>query len=481
MKKYIFGLLSAICLIGAGCTKFEDYTPADLGEGPVVEATLTQDALDAFTAKVIPAEGTVYYSYLLTTEALPKVDPMVLLQTDYESTINVVGLEKAILVSYEEEQSVTLNLTGQPLATTYYLYAVAANHQGLCGEVAVAQLELPDNEAPHLVKLPEGNQYKATNKGRTVSVEFNEPVLRGEGAITYAVAGEDGVSYYAEGTIETVVINGNVAAITLPETVQFTENATSYVFLDFAAAAFVDEAGNVSEAMKGGVDDEGLVAAPWWEYKNVPNVPGTKEAMEGTYGFIFVPYNFSAGQPGSQEDMQAFDTEFSLKYANSIDTVMVSNFYFKDVNIEAGLYEGGLSIADFQPMTVTGMQDQTGQQFNVLVLFAGLENEEGEQFDKVKFEKTDLGDGEFAWMADRWCGIYLLDYDVLQAGGTWEDCNLGWYDLWTPSFFIEGSAFAGASVHSTSKYTIQSSRALRLGEKQNLQSKLKTFSKEIRF
>lgn len=28
MKKYIIGLFSAICLMGAGCTEFEDFTPA---------------------------------------------------------------------------------------------------------------------------------------------------------------------------------------------------------------------------------------------------------------------------------------------------------------------------------------------------------------------------------------------------------------------------------------------------------------------
>ena len=27
MKKYIIGLFSAICLMGAGCTEFEDFTP----------------------------------------------------------------------------------------------------------------------------------------------------------------------------------------------------------------------------------------------------------------------------------------------------------------------------------------------------------------------------------------------------------------------------------------------------------------------
>ena len=41
MKKYIIGLFSAICLMGAGCTEFEDFTPVDMGEGPAVTVLIT--------------------------------------------------------------------------------------------------------------------------------------------------------------------------------------------------------------------------------------------------------------------------------------------------------------------------------------------------------------------------------------------------------------------------------------------------------
>ena len=69
MKKYIIGLFSAICLMGAGCTEFEDFTPVDMGEGPAVTVTAEKTAVDAFKVTITPAEGTVYYSYIVTVVA----------------------------------------------------------------------------------------------------------------------------------------------------------------------------------------------------------------------------------------------------------------------------------------------------------------------------------------------------------------------------------------------------------------------------
>ena len=55
MKKYIIGLFSVICLMGAGCTEFEDFTPVDMGEGPAVTVTAEKTAVDAFKVTITPA------------------------------------------------------------------------------------------------------------------------------------------------------------------------------------------------------------------------------------------------------------------------------------------------------------------------------------------------------------------------------------------------------------------------------------------
>lgn len=277
MKKYIIGLFSAICLMGAGCTEFDDFTPVDMGEGPAVTVTAEKTAVDAFKVTITPAEGTVYYSYIVTDEAMT-VDPDQLLQAKYKGSV---------LVKAAEKPSVSGTLSDQSLGATYYVYAVASNEKGVCGAVASASIALPDEEAPYLVDLPEGNKYKATNGGRSVVLTFNETVVRGSGAITYDVTKGD-LTSYANGTIESVVINNESVTITLPESVVFDENeAVSYVFLDFAEGAFADAGGNQSAALVGGVDEETqTVAAPYWEHK-----ASQESDFTGTFGFLFYQYD----------------------------------------------------------------------------------------------------------------------------------------------------------------------------------------------
>lgn len=291
MKKYIIGLFSAICLMGAGCTEFEDFTPVDMGEGPAVTVTAEKTAVDAFKVTITPAEGTVYYSYIITDEAMT-VDPDQLLQAKYEGST---------LVEAAQKPSVSGTLSDQNLGATYYVYAVASNVKGVCGAVASASIALPDEEAPYLVDLPDGNKYVATNGGRSVVLTFNETVVRGNGAITYNVTKGDHLTSYASGAIESVAINEEDVTITLPESVVFDENeAVSYVFLDFAEGAFADAGGNESAALVGGVDEETqTVAAPYWEYS--PNSSGSGIEIEIDEAKGYGEYVFAGLAATSQE------------------------------------------------------------------------------------------------------------------------------------------------------------------------------------
>lgn len=293
MKKYIIGLFSAICLMGAGCTEFDDFTPVDMGEGPAVTVTAEKTAVDAFKVTITPAEGTVYYSYIVTDEAMT-VDPDQLLQAKYKGSV---------LVKAAEKPSVSGTLSDQNLGATYYVYAVASNEKGVCGAVASASIALPDEEAPYLVNVPDGNKYVATNGGRSIVLTFNETVVRGSGAITYDVTKGD-LTSYANGTIESVVINNESVTITLPESVVFDENeAVSYVFLDFAEGAFADAGGNVSAALVGGVDEETqTVAAPYWEYKAGTNGGGVEIEIDEAKGYG--EYVF-AGLAATSQDVYA--------------------------------------------------------------------------------------------------------------------------------------------------------------------------------
>lgn len=434
MKKYIIGLFSAICLMGAGCTEFEDFEPVDMGEGPSVTVALEKTAVDAFNLTVTPAEGTVYYAYWVTNEAM-SVDADNLLQAKYEG---------AELLKAAETASVSKPFTNQEIATTYYVYAVAADNNGLCGAIASATLELPDEEAPHLVSIPDGYLYKATNGGRSVTLTFNETVVRGEGVITYNVTKSD-LTSYASGTIESVVINGESVIITLPETVAFDENeAKSYVFLDFAAGAFADAAGNLSAALKGGVDEESqLVGAPYWEY--TPGGSTGDSEFTGTFGFMFYQYDFDTQQPG--QTAKGFDTEFELKHEDNPDTILIKNFYLQSSAFIAGgntleaVVEGNdFKIADMLPMGIVPLNGG----IQGLLCFAGLPESESDVFEWVNFKET-VASGSTGYVADRWCGLYVFDYAYIDDP-TNENFNLGWIDLWNLAVFMKGSVQASPSA-----------------------------------
>ncbi|HIY48853.1 MAG TPA: hypothetical protein H9834_03415 [Candidatus Barnesiella excrementavium] len=260
MKKYIIGLFSAICLMGAGCTEFEDFEAVDMGEGPSVKVEIEKTAVDAFDLKITPGEGASHYAYLITNEAL-SLDADNLLQAKYEN---------AKLLSVTETPSVAESMTNQKIGTTYYVYAVAADSRGLCGAIASASLVLPDEEAPYITD--NRLEYTATNKGRTIKITFNEIVLRGEGSIEYSlntVSGTGAFEPYKSGvlTSENVVISDEVVTVTLPDDAVFneTEGVVTYVFISLSEGAFQDASGNKSRAMKG-VDVDGAPMCPWWQY-----------------------------------------------------------------------------------------------------------------------------------------------------------------------------------------------------------------------
>ena len=433
MKKYIIGLFSAICLMGAGCTEFEDYAPVNMGEGPAVTLSVEKTNVDAFNLTVTPAEGTVYYAYIVTNQA----------QTIDAETLLEAGYEGAELLKAAETPSLSKAYNNQTIGTTYYVYAVASDANGLCGAVASATVDLPDTEAPYLVSVPDGYLYTASNHGRSITLTYNETVTRGEGAITYNVTKGD-LTSYASGTIETVVINGESVTVTLPESVVFdTNEAKSYVFLDFAAGAFVDGAGNPSAALKGGVDQETqLVAAPYWEYVSGATVDSE---FTGTFGFMFYQYDFDTQQPG--QTPYGFDTEFELKYEDNPDTILIKNFYFQSSAFIAGgntleaVVEGNdFKIADMLPMGIVPMDGG----IQGLLCFAGLPESESDVFEWVNFKET-VASGSTGYVADRWCGLYVFDYAYIDDP-TNENFSLGWLDLWNLAVFMKGSIQSSPST-----------------------------------
>ena len=322
MKKYIIGLFSAICLMGAGCSQFEDFSPVDMGEGPAVSVTLQETSVDAFDLTVTPGEGAVYYAYIVSKEAM-NINAENLLKLEYDD---------AVLVKVADKPAVTENLKNQDIGVTYYVYAVAANSEGLCGSVTSASLELPDNEAPYIVD--NSMKYNSSNYGRTITITFNEKVVRGEGAINYSLntisASGDSFEAYQTGSIPSgsIDISNEKVKISLPEeaTLKETQGVNSYVFITLDEGAFVDGAGNKSRAMSG-FDDTMTPLSPWWIY-----TPGQMTGGDDTGTDVVIEIDDAKGYG---DYIALYASADGLVYTEQLK--MASGTYLGDPSTDYGL------------------------------------------------------------------------------------------------------------------------------------------------
>ena len=187
MKRYLLTIL-AVATAFASCTKFvqdEDIEFAGISS-PEVKATTVGDTEISVT--ITPAEGTTYYSYVVSQGAARQLDATNLLQCKYESIAITVDEKKVSGMALRSETaSVSLSLKGLVPNTTYTVYAVARNSQGVVSKVASASALTTDSTAPVIVDFKPAESESVMN----FAVLFDDPVVAtGEGEVTakfYAV------------------------------------------------------------------------------------------------------------------------------------------------------------------------------------------------------------------------------------------------------------------------------------------------------
>lgn len=187
MKRYLLTIL-AVATAFASCTKFvqdEDIEFAGISS-PEVKATTVGDTEISVT--ITPADGTTYYSYVVSQGAARQLDATNLLQCKYESIAITVDEKKVSGMALRSETaSVSLSLKGLVPNTTYTVYAVARNSQGVVSEVASASALTTDSTAPVIVDFDSAESESVMN----FAVLFDDPVVAtGEGEVTarfYAV------------------------------------------------------------------------------------------------------------------------------------------------------------------------------------------------------------------------------------------------------------------------------------------------------
>lgn len=360
MKKLVYILSFAIGLILTGCEKSDDFASlAPDTWGPVAELTLdvpdtlTSDVLDI---KIVTKHATNVSFVVATSPA--DVDYTALLKGQYGG------------VQYEPEEvpegeayTYAVQMPGVEAGNTYYIYAVAINAAGV-QTTANKAMGAVDVTAPAIVSNP---QLTAGDKGRRVTLAFNENILRDDsmGAIeytAYTLDVDNGVAtLFKSGSDVTATAAGANLTVTLP--LEF--DATQYymVTLSFAEGAVTDHAGNKMAAVVSSFDESTLEVTNgyWWlvEPSSVgPDPDSTKFFNNGTYYFYAVYTDEADGK--QYEATVPFDMSY-VKDGFDVSTIFGDDY--RGVYAEEWMLSGLLS---------NMFQGVTDQDFPALVYKATL-------------------------------------------------------------------------------------------------------------
>ena len=267
----------AICLIMAGCAKWDEFEPLPADTwGATCE--LTVETPDTVTTTELPitviTRNASYVALLLSDTAMVNIDYTTLMQEQYPGA-------SRIETNYEGD-TLDLKVSGVVAGNTYFLYVVGVNKAGVQTTFNKA-IGAIDVTAPVITST---FPLTPTNEGRTVTLAFNETIVResGAGAITYQVL--DGTMTEAfKGTIAETDIeaSGRNLRVSLPTTVEFAEGVQYAVLLSFAEGAVADVYGNLMAAINNQLEDGGLPSGPWWRYINEG---GGGDTPGGVYGFL---------------------------------------------------------------------------------------------------------------------------------------------------------------------------------------------------
>lgn len=248
MKKILFSILT----IGAslvGCTNLEEVSSEYYGEGPSITAEVTATADESFTFVLTPSEGTLYYSYLVAEgDKAEEIDALSLLQNQLSGVAtDCIEYAKNTTYTYDMKDEEGKDLCSPN--TSYVLYAVAANKEGVAGKVTSVVVKTTDKVNPtfDLEKIEDVEGKSG------VVVPFSENVTLAENKIVTAkyyvewatsdnfvdIPAED-ISVDIDGSNVSVIVQNVPAAAT--------------VLVSWEEGTFVDSYGNKCAALNSGLN-----------------------------------------------------------------------------------------------------------------------------------------------------------------------------------------------------------------------------------
>lgn len=224
----------------ASCATWDDPTTENYGEGPAisVSAVLATPSDSAITISITPAEGTLYYAFVLDQSDVDE-------SADLDASTLLKGNYGGQVINANEQPVVNVTVGNLAPNTTYQVYAVASSDKGIVGKIANASVTTTDGSKPGI------STYSRDAENKAVKLPFSEAVQRGEGAVT--------ARYYKEWDLLNPVviatedievsISGKTVTLSAP-----TAPAGAYVTFSYEEGAFVDATGNKCAAINSGLN-----------------------------------------------------------------------------------------------------------------------------------------------------------------------------------------------------------------------------------
>lgn len=338
MKKIIYMLPLAICLILAGCAKWDEFEPLPADTWGAV-SELTVETPDTVTTTELPitviTRNANYVALLVSDTAMVNIDYTTLMQGQYAGA-------SRFETNYEAD---TLNLTMSNVVagSTYHLYVVATNKAGVQTTFNKA-IGAVDVTAPVITST---FPLTPTNEGRTVTLAFSETIVResGAGAITYQVLDGTMTEVFKGTVAETdIEASGRNLRVSLPATVEFAEGVQYAILLSFAQGAVADVYGNPMAAINNQLEDGGLPSGPWWRYVNEG---GGGDTPGGVYGFLSEgTYVWTFDWEDSQGSYSGMSTatQFTCAGETSFDGIDAYKWNISNFLVDLGFFDASSSM-----------------------------------------------------------------------------------------------------------------------------------------
>ncbi len=256
MKK-IYSILLIALAVFTGCQQWIEEDP--IAKVGTVDPTISTSAVSdsSFTATISGVDGVTYYAYAVLKGDKKDVNATKLFQKGLGS-----DLAEGV-VNYSDKPSTTIVLKELVPNTKYTVYAIAGNSQSFTGNVVTATVLTSDGLTPDITK------FSASDSVFTIT--YNEPVQKGEGAITAYVMAKN-ISWTEpidsfEVPADSISIKGSVVTVTVPDA-----PAGAYVVLGFGEGVVKNMVDTPSEEycalMEGAYDDweEGDFEEDGYEY-----------------------------------------------------------------------------------------------------------------------------------------------------------------------------------------------------------------------